>query len=150
IEPLSFDIAPLLGDAPPLDWVVIGAATNGMRTYQPQRDWVEHLLAVLDARGIPVFFKGNLRWDSWREDFPTSRVPEASIPPHTGIVVNGRYHMQAWRHISQTVQMDKIENTVTGYARYGVVMLPRQRVPKFIPVRVALELLATGEWEALA
>jgi protein gp37 len=71
IEPLSFDIAPLLKDAP-LEWAVIGAATNGTRTYQPQREWVENLLAVLDAQGTKVFFKGNLEWDesAWREDFP--------------------------------------------------------------------------------
>ncbi|RMF46488.1 MAG: DUF5131 family protein, partial [Bacteroidetes bacterium] len=36
IEPLSFDIAPFLEGAP-LDWAVIGAATNGARTYQPER-----------------------------------------------------------------------------------------------------------------
>ena len=69
VEPLSFDIAPLLVDAP-LDWVVIGAATNGFKTYQPEAEWVVNLLNVLDAKKIPVFFKGNLSWDIWREEFP--------------------------------------------------------------------------------
>lgn len=69
IEPLSFDIAPLLSHAP-LEWAVIGAATNGPRTYQPEPEWVQHVLDVLDAQGTKVFFKGNLDWEPWREAFP--------------------------------------------------------------------------------
>lgn len=69
IEPLSFDIAPLLKDSP-LEWAVIGAATNGHRTYQPDPSWVQNVLEVLDAQGTKVFFKGNLEWLPWREDFP--------------------------------------------------------------------------------
>ena len=75
IEPLSFDIAPYLEDAP-LEWAVIGAATNGRCVYQPERVWVENLLALFDARGTPVFFKGNLEWDAaeWRSAFPDSAI----------------------------------------------------------------------------
>lgn len=69
IEPLSFDIAPLLVDAG-LQWAVIGAATNGRKTYQPEPEWVENALNVLDDQGAKVFFKGNLEWPKWREDFP--------------------------------------------------------------------------------
>lgn len=69
IEPLSFDIAPLLTNSP-LEWAVIGAATNGNKTYQPEKAWVENVLRVLDAQGTKVFFKGNLEWQPWREDFP--------------------------------------------------------------------------------
>jgi protein gp37 len=69
IEPLSFDIAPLLKGSN-LQWAVIGAATNGKRTYQPQPEWVENVLDVLDAQGTEVFFKGNLKWAEWREEFP--------------------------------------------------------------------------------
>jgi len=69
IEPLSFDIAPLLADSP-LEWAVIGAATNGKKTYQPQVEWVENVLDVLDAQSTAVFFKGNLEWDPWREELP--------------------------------------------------------------------------------
>lgn len=69
IEPLSFDIAPLLIDSD-LQWAVIGAATNGRKTYQPRFEWVENVLKVLDAQGTNVFFKGNLEWVDWREDFP--------------------------------------------------------------------------------
>jgi protein gp37 len=69
IEPLSFDIAPLLVDSH-LQWAVIGAATNGARTYQPRPEWVENVLNVLDEQGTKVFFKGNLEWPTWREEFP--------------------------------------------------------------------------------
>jgi protein gp37 len=69
IEPLSFDIAPLLVDSR-LQWAVIGAATNGARTYQPRPEWVENVLNVLAAQDTKVFFKGNLDWPMWREEFP--------------------------------------------------------------------------------
>lgn len=72
IEPLSFDIAPLLQDAP-FDWLVIGAASNGNRMYQPKKEWVEHVLELADKRNAPVFFKGNLQWHERREEFPTWR-----------------------------------------------------------------------------
>lgn len=69
IEPLSFNIAPLLKDSV-LEWAVIGAATNGVKTYQPEPEWVHNVLDVLDAQGTSVFFKGNLEWSPWREEFP--------------------------------------------------------------------------------
>ncbi|MDL1924295.1 DUF5131 family protein [Chloroflexi bacterium CFX3] len=74
IEPLSFDIAPLLKDSP-LEWAVIGAASNGAKTYQPQAEWVQDLLHVLDRQSIPVFFKGNLQWQPCRSNFPVAREP---------------------------------------------------------------------------
>jgi protein gp37 len=72
IEPLSFDIAPLLEDCP-LQWAVIGAATNGVKTYQPRPEWVQDLLRVLDKQSVPVFFKGNLNWYPYRASFPIVR-----------------------------------------------------------------------------
>lgn len=80
IEPLSFDIAPLLVNSP-LEWAIIGAATNGRMTYQPQQTWVEHLLCVLDAQGTQVFFKGNLEWpvSEWREAFPHPHAKTAAV-----------------------------------------------------------------------
>jgi protein gp37 len=82
IEPLSFDIAPLLRDSG-LQWAVVGAATNGAVEYQPKRQWVRDLLRTLDAQGTKVFFKGNLYWPKkngrWREDWP----PEAQRPAFT-------------------------------------------------------------------
>jgi len=70
IEPLSFDVAPLM-ESVNIQWVVIGAATNGHKTFQPRPDWVANLLATLERHQTPVFFKGNLEWSPWREDFPT-------------------------------------------------------------------------------
>lgn len=71
IEPLSFDIAASLLNSE-LQWAVIGAATNGSKTYQPRSEWVTNVLNTLDAQNTQVFFKGNLNWslDQWREDFP--------------------------------------------------------------------------------
>lgn len=76
IEPLSWDIAPYLVNSP-LGWVVVGAASNGKRTYQPERTWVENVLKTMDTQGTPVFFKGNLEWpkSEWREDFPQPAPP---------------------------------------------------------------------------
>ena len=70
IEPLSFDIAPYLVDSH-LDWAVIGAATNGAKTYQPRPEWVVNVLDILDRQETAVFFKGNLDWEPWREEFPS-------------------------------------------------------------------------------
>lgn len=69
IEPLSFDIAPLLEESN-LQWAVIGAATNGPKAYQPKPEWVINVLDVLDHQNTAVFFKGNIEWPEWREDFP--------------------------------------------------------------------------------
>jgi protein gp37 len=73
IEPLSFDIAPLLVDSD-LQWAVIGAATNGPKSYQPRPEWVVNVLDVLDAQNTAVFFKGNIEWSPWREEFPAALV----------------------------------------------------------------------------
>jgi protein gp37 len=70
IEPLSFDIAPLLRDSK-LQWAVIGAASNGRTTYQPEPEWVQNVLDTLIPQKTAIFFKGNLRWHEWREEFPT-------------------------------------------------------------------------------
>ncbi len=69
VEPLSWDVADHFVDCG-LQWVVIGAASNGPRYYQPDPGHVERLLKVLDDQKIPVFFKGNLKWSPWRENYP--------------------------------------------------------------------------------
>lgn len=79
IEPLSFDIAPAMVDCG-LQWVVIGAASNGPKLYQPKPEWVSNLLATLDDQFIPVFFKGNLQWEPHREQFPGDVVKPAEVP----------------------------------------------------------------------
>jgi protein gp37 len=73
-EPLSWDVAPIVAEySGALRWAVIGAASNGPRKYQPKADHVAALLDVLDEQGVPVFFKGNLKWSPHREDWPTKR-----------------------------------------------------------------------------
>ncbi len=83
IEPLSFDIAHLLKDSN-LQWAVIGAATNGTKAYQPKAEWVHKVLRVLDDQGAKVFFKGNLVWDNWREEFPEFESSQVVLAALTG------------------------------------------------------------------
>lgn len=78
LEPLSWDMAWLL-HGHHLQWAVIGAASNGPKTYQPEVMWVIDAIEALDRMAAKVFFKGNLKWDNyggypWREEFPTVRV----------------------------------------------------------------------------
>lgn len=74
-EPLSWDVAALVEKYPgAIQWAVIGAASNGKKLYAPDLVHVQNLIEVLDAQGVKVFFKGNLRslaWatGNWREDF---------------------------------------------------------------------------------
>jgi protein gp37 len=90
IEPLSWNIAPILSQHPKaLAWAVVGAATNGPKVYQPDPGIVREVLAVLDEQRVPVFFKGNLRGNEaaapWREFFPgyqPSAWNEAEPPQH--------------------------------------------------------------------
>lgn len=76
IEPLWFDVAPIFDSwleehyKLPFEWAIIGAASNGPRIFQPEADWVQASLDILDAQRIPVFFKGNLEWEPRRDHFP--------------------------------------------------------------------------------
>lgn len=77
IEPLSFNIAPLIEKyAGVLDWAVIGAGSDGGRTFQPDGGNFTRCLKALEH--LPVFFKGNLCrqfvskcGSTWRDGFPT-------------------------------------------------------------------------------
>jgi hypothetical protein len=76
----------------PLDWVVIGAASNGRRYFQPDPEHIRRLLLVMDATGTPVFYKGNIHGlfeandlgtaelNRWREDFPCCYRDGTPIP----------------------------------------------------------------------
>ena len=86
IEPLSFDVSEIIAESNcPLDWAVIGAATNGAQTFQPTEKNLVNCLRVLNEKKIPVFMKGNLDpafvkicGSEWREEFPaiTQSQPE--------------------------------------------------------------------------
>jgi len=87
-EPLSWDVTNVIGDDHPLDWCVIGAASNGKKYYQPEVGDVANLLRVMDESRTPVFFKGNLNplinenasLGRWREDFPLCYRDGSQIP----------------------------------------------------------------------
>lgn len=78
IEPLSFDVAPILNATRAnkfLRFAVIGAASRGRETFQPDEKHLDKALAALE--GVSVFFKGNLDRKlaervagKWREEFP--------------------------------------------------------------------------------
>ncbi len=98
IEPLWFDVAPIFEDylkthdRLPFEWVIIGAASNGRRIFQPKAEWVQNLLNIFDRLSIPVFFKGNLKWETWRENFPNSDNLENLFTSYSAVVSSSSSH----------------------------------------------------------
>lgn len=86
-EPLAWDVAQVIldwknqtgRDDLPFDWSVIGAATHGRVTYQPEEKHVRKLLRLLSYHPpVPVFFKGNLEWEPHQEHYPAiAAYPES-------------------------------------------------------------------------
>ena len=81
IEPLWFDVAPVFEawleteEKLPFEWAIIGAASNGRSVFQPEVNWTASLIELLEERDVPVFFKGNMDkdcWRDWREEFPAA------------------------------------------------------------------------------
>ena len=74
LEPLSFDVSDILWNVADVwhapEWLVIGAASSGRKTYQPNPLHVERVLDFADRWEVPVFFKGNLDWEPHRAEFP--------------------------------------------------------------------------------
>ncbi len=82
LEPLSWNVAPAIADwsvsrgvslMDAFQWAVIGAASSGPRTFQPEGEWVQELLDLFENEGVRVFFKGNLKLPAggrWREEKP--------------------------------------------------------------------------------
>lgn len=76
-EPLSQDWSRAVDEwHAPLKWAVIGAASNGRTYYPPEERYVRSLIDVLDAHGVRIFFKGNMKslpWAAanWRNEFPS-------------------------------------------------------------------------------
>ncbi len=54
------------------DWIIIGAMT-GPHALQPKPEWVQALIGIADAVGIPVFLKDNLEWPEPRQEWPRRR-----------------------------------------------------------------------------
>lgn len=94
-EPVSWDLTSVIDGKHPLDWIVIGAASNGRKYFQPAAEHIGKLLDVVDSTGTPVFYKGNIKplfkahdfgtleLNRWREDFPTAYSDGAEIPAVT-------------------------------------------------------------------
>ena len=94
-EPVSWDLTSVIDVTHGLDWIVIGAASNGRQDFQPDPEHIRRLLNIMDAVDTPVFFKGNIqplfekhdfgsaRLNRWREDFPTLYSDGSSIPAVT-------------------------------------------------------------------
>lgn len=76
VEPLSWDVSKLLEENfDAFEWAVIGAASDGKRTHQPERTVFERAYKAMCGR--PVFFKGNIDRrlafavaGRWCEEFP--------------------------------------------------------------------------------
>lgn len=76
LEPLSLDLQPHLECfSSTIQWAVIGAASDGKRTFQPDKQHFANALEALNNK--PVFFKGNLSKSlanevagGWRAEFP--------------------------------------------------------------------------------
>jgi protein gp37 len=91
-EPVSWDLTEVIDASHPLDWIVIGAASNGKKYYQPDSEHIRKLLLVMDSTKTPVFFKGNIaplfetndlgsvELNRWREDFPRTYRDGTPIP----------------------------------------------------------------------
>jgi len=91
-EPVSWDLTSVTDEQHALDWIVIGAASDGRRYFQPDPRHIRRLLEVLDRTGTPVFYKGNIspmfaandlgnaELNRWREDFPHRYRDGTPIP----------------------------------------------------------------------
>lgn len=74
-EPLTFDVAEVFEryPKPPIDWLIIGAASRGARHFQPEKQLVINAVSWAERNNIPLFFKGNLLWSFVKEEFPPER-----------------------------------------------------------------------------
>lgn len=85
IEPLSWDCSRILESYDGvLQWVVIGAASNGATFYPPSEDVYRNVEGYFYRQSVPVFLKGNMRSlpyaaAHWQENFPVIKPP--TTPP---------------------------------------------------------------------
>jgi len=81
-EPITIDVGFYITtefDKKPIDWMVIGAASNGNKLYAPDEKFVKRAVKANDDFGIATFFKGNLKTSpfaaaNWREEYPKVKV----------------------------------------------------------------------------
>ena len=76
LEPLWFDVGIVLHDwlnagyDLPIDWLVIGAGSDGNRYFQPKQYWVDELVSLGHEHDVPVFMKKHLAWSERMMQFP--------------------------------------------------------------------------------
>lgn len=79
-EPITINVGDIMWKrnfaTKPIDWMVIGAASNGRAIYAPDGYYAQHTVAVNQQMRIATFFKGNMKSSSWatkrwREEFPS-------------------------------------------------------------------------------
>lgn len=125
LEPVSWDMAHLFVDHP-LDWVVIGAATNGPQKFMPEESHIEKLLDVFDASGTAVFFKGNIRklidtrpdW-RWREDFPIAYRDGSPIPAVYRRQENAKRHGWPLNQVMLEAESKPVRMTQSGQTAFA-------------------------------
>ena len=54
--------------------IIIGAMT-GQGAIPPKAHWVQRLINLADAAGIPIFLKANLKWHMKRQEWPRNHTP---------------------------------------------------------------------------
>lgn len=72
-----------------VDWVIVGGESRpGQPALQPEREWVEELLAWADVVQMPVYVKSNVVWpeSERRQEWPERRGDLTVAAP---VVVQG-------------------------------------------------------------
>lgn len=111
-EPMSWDVAHTVSEYAkehnqlPFKWAVIGAGTDGKKSFQPQQSHVLEMLELVDHYQVPVFFKNNLNQSLYgreREDFPVNR------PYHHAVVKRQLNALEYGWPINQYLTTDKTQ-----------------------------------------
>jgi protein gp37 len=125
LEPLSWDCSDILAEyRDKLHWAVIGAASNGSHTFQP--DWNTYRRVSAALSGIPVFFKGNLRpsfegTGIWRAEFPVTAQTRTLKCNYTG---TPPFADASWKDDPTMCQWCAGTGHPYGDERYGICECP--------------------------
>lgn len=54
-----------------IDWIIVGAETGNRKgKIKPESEWIISIIKNAQAKGIPIFLKGNLHWPKTIREFP--------------------------------------------------------------------------------
>lgn len=57
--------------AEPLDWIIVGAETGHRKgKVVPRKEWIEALIKNARSEKLPIFIKGNVKWNQTIREFP--------------------------------------------------------------------------------